>query len=297
MEIVKRDIAAPEDESKSLAEDPNGEASSLAQLTRREAFDRPPIDPDGEGYPAGRPISPPAGPPAGGSPGGSPGSHWQPWETRDDRHSPTIDVVGGSPGGSPGRPVFLPISPPAGRPGRPSPGGSPTIDVMDGSPGHPVFLSISPPAGRPSPGGSWGGLPGGSPGGSWGFLVNGPLARPRGHSPSRQVFRDLTHLRNIPRPYGLPAPPADYPGSWGENFNPGHSQSRSQRRSQSRSPGRPQLAAAAAAAAAAWQRAPRRRQLPRVAIDAIYHQPSLGQPILDPLQDSSTDRDVARQAK
>merc|ERR1711970_1233005 len=112
MEIVKRDIAAP-DESKSLAEDPNGEASSLAQLTRREAFDRPPIDPDGEGYPAGRPISPPAG----GSPGGSPGSHWQPWrpppnfwETRDDRQSPTIDDLGGSLGGSPGRPVFLPIS-------------------------------------------------------------------------------------------------------------------------------------------------------------------------------------------
>merc|ERR1712212_662493 len=125
MEIERRDIAAPEDESKSLAEDPNGEESSLAQLTWQEAFDRPPLDPDGEGYPAGRPISPPAGPPVGGSPGGSPGSHWQPWETRDDRHLPTIDVVGGSPGGSPGRPVFLPISPPAGRPG-----GSPTIDVM-----------------------------------------------------------------------------------------------------------------------------------------------------------------------
>merc|ERR1712212_1379073 len=72
MEIERRDIAAPEDESKSLAEDPNGEESSLAQLTWREAFDRPPIDPDGEGYPAGRPISPPAGPPVGGSPGGSP---------------------------------------------------------------------------------------------------------------------------------------------------------------------------------------------------------------------------------
>merc|ERR1712212_603750 len=40
IEIAKRDIAASEDESKSLAEDPNGEAgkaSSLAQLTRREA--------------------------------------------------------------------------------------------------------------------------------------------------------------------------------------------------------------------------------------------------------------------
>merc|ERR1712212_486910 len=149
MEIVKRDIAAPEDESKSLAEDPNGEASSLAQLTRREAFDRPPIDPDGEGYPAGHPTSPLAGPPAGGSPGGSPGSHWQPWrpwETRDDRQSPTIDV-GGSPGGSPGRPVFLPINPPAGHPGHPSPGGS--------------------------PGGSWGGSFCGSPGGSWGGSLSG----------------------------------------------------------------------------------------------------------------------------
>merc|ERR1711970_654397 len=38
MEIVKRDIAAPEDESKSLAEDPSGEPSSLAQLTRQEAL-------------------------------------------------------------------------------------------------------------------------------------------------------------------------------------------------------------------------------------------------------------------
>merc|ERR1711887_40325 len=44
IEIVKRDIAAPEDESKLLAEDPAGEASLLAQLTgwlaqltRREA--------------------------------------------------------------------------------------------------------------------------------------------------------------------------------------------------------------------------------------------------------------------
>merc|ERR1712212_1453662 len=44
IEILKRDIAAPEDESKLLAEDPAGEASLLAQLTgwlaqltRREA--------------------------------------------------------------------------------------------------------------------------------------------------------------------------------------------------------------------------------------------------------------------
>merc|ERR1711970_389890 len=49
IEIVKRDIAASEDESKLLAEDPNGEAgkaSLLAQLTRREADDttrRPPF--------------------------------------------------------------------------------------------------------------------------------------------------------------------------------------------------------------------------------------------------------------
>merc|ERR1712212_780038 len=104
IKIVKRDTAASEDESKLLAEDPNGEAgkaSLLAQLTRREADDttrRPPfhwpprdnhqgpaIVPDGwhpvaledmgrypaGQYPAGRyrpnisPISPPAGPPAG----------------------------------------------------------------------------------------------------------------------------------------------------------------------------------------------------------------------------------------
>merc|ERR1711970_512049 len=107
IEIVKRDTAASEDESKLLAEDPNGEAgkaSLLAQLTRREADDttrRPPfhwpprdnhqgpaIVPDGwhpvaledmgrypaGQYPAGRyrpnisPLSPPAGPPAGRSP-------------------------------------------------------------------------------------------------------------------------------------------------------------------------------------------------------------------------------------
>merc|ERR1711970_268937 len=107
IEIVKRDTAASEDESKLLAEDPNGEAgkaSLLAQLTRREADDttrRPPfhwpprdnhqgpaIVPDGwhpvaledmgrypaAQYPAGRyrpnisPLSPPAGPPAGRSP-------------------------------------------------------------------------------------------------------------------------------------------------------------------------------------------------------------------------------------
>merc|ERR1712212_903640 len=37
IEIVKRDIAAPEDESKLLAEEIAGEASLLAQLTRREA--------------------------------------------------------------------------------------------------------------------------------------------------------------------------------------------------------------------------------------------------------------------
>merc|ERR1712002_550563 len=88
IEIVKRDIAASEDESKSLAEDPNGEAgkaSSLAQLTRREAeattrrpphWIRHPVALQDMGrYPAGRyrpnirPISPPAGPPAG-RPGG-----------------------------------------------------------------------------------------------------------------------------------------------------------------------------------------------------------------------------------
>merc|ERR1711887_414724 len=37
IEIVKRDIAAPEDGSKLLAEEIAGEASLLAQLTRREA--------------------------------------------------------------------------------------------------------------------------------------------------------------------------------------------------------------------------------------------------------------------
>merc|ERR1739838_1248183 len=57
--------AAPEDESKSLAEDPAGEASSLAQLTRREAvalkrmrlghqkalrLNAPQLDKLGEGY-------------------------------------------------------------------------------------------------------------------------------------------------------------------------------------------------------------------------------------------------------
>merc|ERR1712087_898351 len=65
IEVVKRDIAAPEDESKSLAEDPAGEASSLAQLTRREAevlkrmqlgrqkalrLNAPQLDKLGEGY-------------------------------------------------------------------------------------------------------------------------------------------------------------------------------------------------------------------------------------------------------
>merc|ERR1712212_1341805 len=63
IEIVKRDIAASEEESKSLAEDPNGEAgkaSLLAQLTWREADarTRPPPRPaprPPQGRPQGRP--------------------------------------------------------------------------------------------------------------------------------------------------------------------------------------------------------------------------------------------------
>merc|ERR1711970_1520889 len=133
IEIVKRDTAASEDESKLLAEDPNGEAgkaSLLAQLTRREADDttrRPPFHwpprdnhqgpaivhdgwhpvaledmgryPAGQ-YPAGRyrpnisPLSPPAGPPAG-HPGG-----------RSQSRSPEMLSQNIAP----------PASPPAGRP-------------------------------------------------------------------------------------------------------------------------------------------------------------------------------------